>query len=245
MASGIKIENLTKSFSSAQGIKTPIKDLSLEIRENELTTVIGKSGCGKTTLLKLLSGIEIPDSGTIRFYDKNGKTIEDPKVSYVFQEPRLLPWKTVGENLELPIREKDSQTRKQLIKEALDLVCLDSVEDLYPSELSGGMAQRVGLARGVISKPDILLLDEPFSALDFLTRTKLQSDFSRLQKELSMTMLMITHDINEAVFLGNRVLYLNGGKIEKDIGIDVETPRQIGDNRLLTYQNLLLNSVFK
>ena len=113
MASGIKIENLKKSFNSAKGVITPIDNFSLDISANELTTVIGKSGCGKTTLLKLISGIEKADEGKVIFYDKDGQEIKEPRISYVFQEARLLPWKTVGQNLELPIRHEEETIRKK------------------------------------------------------------------------------------------------------------------------------------
>lgn len=116
MASGIKIENLKKSFNSAKGVITPIDNFSLDISANELTTVIGKSGCGKTTLLKLISGIEKADEGKVIFYDKDGQEIKEPRISYVFQEARLLPWKTVGQNLELPIRHEEETIRKNLLK---------------------------------------------------------------------------------------------------------------------------------
>jgi ABC-type nitrate/sulfonate/bicarbonate transport system ATPase subunit len=159
----------------------------------------------------------------------------------VFQDPRLLPWKTVEENLSLAIRHLPEEERRQRIREVLELVRLPEVEALYPSELSGGMAQRVGLARGIIAKPDLLLLDEPFSALDFMTRSRLQMDFSKIQAELGMTMVLITHDVNEAVLLSDKTVFLDEGKVKQEVNIDLPKPRRFGDQNLLPYQQTLFN----
>ncbi len=245
MTVGITINHLAKEFLSPEGTIQPVKDFSLDVPCGKLSSVIGKSGCGKTTLLKLISGLEHANNGEIKFVNEKGETVKNPKISFVFQEPRLLPWKTVGQNLALAIRQFSREEQEGRIKEALELVRLGQIQDFYPSELSGGMAQRVGLARGVISQPDILLLDEPFCSLDYMTRTKLLIDFSKLQSELSMTMLMITHDINEAVFLSTKVAYLNEGVLEQEVEIDLEIPRKIDDPRLLPYQRRLLNIILE
>ena len=201
MVTGVTLKGIRKSFQSRGRLVTPLKDFSLNLEPGKLTAVLGKSGCGKTTLLKVISGLEERDGGEISFFDEAGRSVSNPKLSLVFQDPRLLPWKTVEENLSLAIRHLPEEERRQRIREVLELVRLPEVEALYPSELSGGMAQRVGLARGIIAKPDLLLLDEPFSALDFMTRSRLQMDFSKIQAELGMTMVLITHDVNEAVLL--------------------------------------------
>ena len=174
MVTGVTLKGIRKSFQSRGRLVTPLKDFSLNLEPGKLTAVLGKSGCGKTTLLKVISGLEERDAGEISFFDEAGRSVSNPKLSLVFQAPRLLPWKTVEENLSLAIRHLPEEERRQRIREVLELVRLPEVEALYPSELSGGMAQRVGLARGIIAKPDLLLLDEPFSALDFMTRSRLQ-----------------------------------------------------------------------
>ncbi len=138
-------------------------------------------------------------------------------------------------------RLKPEEERRQRIREVLELVRLPEVEALYPSELSGGMAQRVGLARGIIAKPDLLLLDEPFSALDFMTRSRLQMDFSKIQAELGMTMVLITHDVNEAVLLSDKTVFLDEGKVKQEVNIDLPKPRRFGDQNLLPYQQTLFN----
>ena len=226
MVTGVTLKGICKSFQSRGRVVSPLKDFSLNLEPGKLTAVLGKSGCGKTTLLKVISGLEERDAG---------------EISFVFQDPRLLPWKTVEENLSLAIRHLPEEERKQRIREVLELVRLPEVEALYPSELSGGMAQRVGLARGIIAKPDLLLLDEPFSALDFMTRSRLQMDFSKIQDELGMTMVLITHDVNEAVLLSDKTVFLEEGKVKQEVNIALPKPRRFGDQNLLPFQQTLFN----
>lgn len=241
MVTGVTLKGIRKSFQSRGRLVTPLKDFSLNLEPGKLTAVLGKSGCGKTTLLKVISGLEERDGGEISFFDEAGRSVSNPKLSLVFQDPRLLPWKTVEENLSLAIRHLPEEERRQRIREVLELVRLPEVEALYPSELSGGMAQRVGLARGIIAKPDLLLLDEPFSALDFMTRSRLQMDFSKIQAELGMTMVLITHDVNEAVLLSDKTVFLDEGKVKQEVNIDLPKPRRFGDQNLLPYQQTLFN----
>ena len=230
MVTGVTLKGICKSFQSRGRVVSPLKDFSLNLEPGKLTAVLGKSGCGKTTLLKEIS-----------FFDEAGRPVSSPKLSLVFQDPRLLPWKTVEENLSLAIRHLPEEERKQRIREVLELVRLPEVEALYPSELSGGMAQRVGLARGIIAKPDLLLLDEPFSALDFMTRSRLQMDFSKIQDELGMTMVLITHDVNEAVLLSDKTVFLEEGKVKQEVNIALPKPRRFGDQNLLPFQQTLFN----
>lgn len=179
MVAGVSLVDVSKTFLDGKRAVSPLKDLSLTVQPGKLTTVLGKSGCGKTTLLKVICGLEKIDSGKIQFFRDDGSAFEDPKISLVFQDPRLLPWKSVRENLELAIRTLPVAEQEKRVNEVLELVQLSGTADLYPAQLSGGMAQRIGLARGIISRPDLLLLDEPFGALDFMTRSKLQMDFSK------------------------------------------------------------------
>ena len=245
MVVGVNVKNISKTFWNGSSPVTPLNGVSFSLEPGKLTTVLGKSGCGKTTLLKTIIGLEKIDSGSISFSYKEKDGVEKPNISLVFQEPRLLPWKTVKDNLELAIRNFDLVRREKSVSEVLELVQLPGVENLYPNQLSGGMAQRVGLARGIISKPDLLLLDEPFGALDFMTRSQLQIDFSRIQSELSMTMLLITHDINEAILLSDEVLFMKDGRIANSLKIPEKKPRNFGDANLVPYQQKLFNFFIK
>ncbi|WP_251451460.1 MULTISPECIES: ABC transporter ATP-binding protein [Sutterellaceae] len=241
MVAGVSLVDVSKTFLDGKRAVSPLKDLSLTVQPGKLTTVLGKSGCGKTTLLKVICGLEKIDSGKIQFFRDDGSAFEDPKISLVFQDPRLLPWKSVRENLELAIRTLPAAEQEKRVNEVLELVQLSGTADLYPAQLSGGMAQRIGLARGIISRPDLLLLDEPFGALDFMTRSKLQMDFSKIQTELETTMLLITHDINEAVLLSDDIAFMRDGKIAESLDINLPKPRRYGDTNLSQYQKQLFN----
>lgn len=241
MVTGVTLKNITKTYRSGDRKVSPLKQFSVEVEAGKLTTILGRSGCGKTTLLKVISGLEDKDEGSLNFFDENGNIVKEPKLSMVFQDPRLLPWKTVGENLALAVRELSEEEQKERIRNVLELVRLPNTESLYPSQLSGGMAQRVGLARGIICRPDVLLLDEPFSALDFMTRSQLQMDFSKIQNELGMTMVLITHDVNEAVLLSDKTIFLENGSAKEEVKIELPKPRRFGDQNLLSYQQRLFN----
>lgn len=241
MVIGAHIQNLSKSYTSGKRIVRPLLNCCIDIPPGRLTAVLGRSGCGKTTFLKMLSHLEEKDGGEITFYDENCQEVVNPKISMVFQDPRLLPWKTIRENLSLAIRTLPEDEQEAKIREVLELVRLPNIENLYPSQLSGGMAQRIGLARGIIAKPDILLLDEPFGALDFLTRSQLQMDFSKIQQDLGMTMVLITHDVNEAVLLSDKTVFFEDGKVKEELNISLTKPRKFGDENLLPYQQKLFN----
>lgn len=241
MVIGAHVLNLCKSYSSEGRTVHPLVNCSLDIPPGKLTAILGRSGCGKTTFLKMLSQLEKKDSGQITFYSEDEKQISNPKIALVFQDPRLLPWKTTRENLSLAIRHLSLEEQEEKIKNVLKLVRLPNIENLYPSQLSGGMAQRVGLARGIIAKPDILLLDEPFGALDFFTRSQLQMDFSKIQQELGITMVLITHDVNEAAMLSDKTVFLEDGRVKEEVNIFLPKPRKFGDENLLPYQQKLFN----
>ena len=152
MVAGVSLVDVSKTFLDGKRAVSPLKDLSLTVQPGKLTTVLGKSGCGKTTLLKVICGLEKIDSGKIQFFRDDGSAFEDPKISLVFQDPRLLPWKSVRENLELAIRTLPAAEQEKRVNEVLELVQLSGTADLYPAQLSGGMAQRIGLARGIDRK---------------------------------------------------------------------------------------------
>ena len=214
----IEVDQVSKAFASDRGRVVTADGLTLTAAAGEITAVIGESGCGKTTLLRMIAGLETPDSGSIRFTNPE-KPDTAPRISVVFQEPRLFPWIAVRE---LPGSEKWGRT-----DEALKAVRLCDAADAFPKELSGGMAQRAGFARAIAQSPDILLLDEAFGALDALTRTVLYQEFQALQSERRMTVLLITHDVLEAVMLSRTILRLRGGVIDESFAVPFPYPRSL------------------
>lgn len=213
----IRLEHVTKSF----GEQIVLDDLNLTVREGEILTVIGRSGCGKTTMLRMINGLQKPDSGKI-FVEGEDISRTDlialrRRIGYVIQNKGLFPHMTVEKNISyVPVisgRRNKEENRKQVL-ELLRLVGLEeSMANRYPSELSGGQQQRVGIARALAGKAKILLMDEPFGALDEITKRSMQEELLELQKKLKMTIVFITHDIREAMKLGNRVLVMENGKI--------------------------------
>ena len=181
--------------------------------------MIGVSGCGKSTLIRIIGGLETASSGTVLV---NGQAVLKPtrKIGFVFQDHRLLPWLTVTENIRLALN-KDEKNQKETVEKYLTLVGLEKFADAYPKQLSGGMAQRVAIARSLVNRPDILLLDEPFGALDAMTRISMQLELQKIWKAQKTTMILITHDIDEAVYLGQRVVVMSPrpGKIKKIVPV--------------------------
>lgn len=207
--------------SRAFGALEVLRELSLTITRGEFVAVVGPSGCGKTTLLNLLSGYDQPSSGSIR---------RDGEVRMVYQQDGLFPWMTVAENIALGLRElKAEAERARQTNELLRLIRLESFERHYPHQLSGGMRQRVELARALAGDSDILLLDEPFSALDYLTRLRLRQELARLLEERPRTVALVTHDIEEAAQLADRVIVLSErpARIQYELSIAAPRPRDL------------------
>lgn len=199
-----------------------LSDITLDIPDCELIAIVGVSGCGKTTLLRIIGGLEQQTSGQVLVY---GKPVAGAsrKTGFIFQDHRLLPWLTVEDNIKLAL---DRQTPNQdaIVKENLELVQLKDFGEKYPHQLSGGMAQRVSIARALANKPRVLLLDEPFGALDAMTRIHMQQALRGIWKKERITMILITHDIEEAIFLGERVVVLSSrpGRIKQIVEIPQE-----------------------
>jgi sulfonate transport system ATP-binding protein len=212
MTQELHIAGLTKAFGAAPPVLGP---LSLTFEAEGLTAIVGRSGCGKSTLLRCLAGLERPSRGSVLL---GGAPIRPEQVGYVFQEPRLMPWLNVRKNVAFGLRHLRGNMRENAIEEALSLVGLLHAGDLLPKQLSGGMAQRVALARALAPKPEILLLDEPFSALDPLTREQMQAHVLHVSQHFKATMVLITHDMDEALMLATRVIALRGqpGRIVAD-----------------------------
>ena len=210
----ISIEGIARRFPGARGDTTVFEDLWLSMRRGEFVCIIGHSGCGKTTVLNILAGLDAPSAGTVIV---DGQAIEGPSIdrAVIFQSHALLPWRTVMGNVAYAVtskwpRRSSAETAAQAQK-FIDLVGLSGAEGKRPAELSGGMKQRVGIARALSIEPKIMLMDEPFSALDALTRGTLQDEVRRICTETGQTVFMITHDVDEAIYLADRVLLMTNG----------------------------------
>ena len=226
MSATIRFDEVTKVFETPDGAGTTALDrISLDVRAGELLTLVGPSGCGKSTLLDLLGGLSQPTSGRVFV---GGKEITGPGLDrgIVFQQYALLPWRTAQGNVEFGLEAKGiaRRERAQRAREFLDLVGLAGFADRYPHELSGGMKQRVAIARSLAYDPEVLLMDEPFAALDAQTRERLQEELIRIWRRTGTTVIFITHDIDEAVFLGHRVAVMSArpGRIKEVIAIDLD-----------------------
>jgi nitrate/nitrite transport system ATP-binding protein len=227
----LSIEGVTKTFESRKGDFAALATIDLAIRRGEFVTLIGHSGCGKTTLLNLVAGLAAPTSGTILLAGKHVAG-PGPDRGVVFQNHSLLPWLTCFENVHLAVErvfpEKKDRLRQRTAA-ALELVGLSHAEHKYPHEISGGMKQRVGIARALAIEPKVLLLDEPFGALDALTRATLQDELMRIVAQTAATVLMVTHDVDEAVLLSDRVVMMTNGPaalIGEVLDVDLPRPRE-------------------
>lgn len=222
----LEISRLNKRFDSAGGGVRALQDVELTVKQGEFVTVIGPSGCGKSTLLRIIAGLDTGYTGHVAL---EGEAIGGPGVDkgFVFQEHRLFPWLTVEKNIasDLPLGNKEIRHK---VDELIDLVQLNGFEKSYPRELSGGMAQRVAIARALLRSPKILLLDEPFGALDAFTRAHMQQALLEIWRKNKTTMILVTHDIDEAVCLGERVVILEPrpGRIRQTVRVDLPHPRR-------------------
>ena len=221
----IAINAVTKSFRNAA---VAVENISLQVERGEFVTFLGPSGCGKSTLLKLVSGLSPVSEGSIKV---NGMTPENARelMSFIFQDATLLPWRTVEQNvgLGLELEHAARAIRQERVEKMLDLVSLNHVAKRFPRQLSGGMKMRVSIARALVSRPRILLLDEPFAALDEVTRDRLNEELLRLYAEQRWTVLFVTHSVGEAIFLSTRVIVLapHPGRIAHEIQVNLPWPR--------------------
>jgi sulfonate transport system ATP-binding protein len=203
-----------------------LHDLSLAVGPGEIVVIIGGSGCGKSTLLRLVCGLDRPSQGAIML---DGDVIAAPheKIGIVFQEPRLLPWLAVAGNVGFGLAHRPARERARRVAAALDRVALADKAQVWPRELSGGQAQRVAIARALVPRPEVLLLDEPFSALDAFTRTDLQDHLLDLWADAKPTLIVVTHDVDEAIVLADRIMVMcpRPGRIFDEIGVDLPRPR--------------------
>ena len=236
----IRLDGVGQVFDGREGRVTALEKIDLHVRGGEFVTLIGRSGCGKSTLLRLIAGLLPPTSGAVQVA---GEPVTGPRrdVSFMFQRPALLPWRSVLSNVMLPVEiDKGSDRGKAAYRDRahqlLELVGLQGFERRLPHELSGGMQQRVSLCRSLIRDPQVMLMDEPFSALDALTRTELSEELQRIKMELATTIVFVTHSIEEAVVLADRVVVLTPrpGRMREVVDIDIPRPRSLAQNEYVT-----------
>jgi NitT/TauT family transport system ATP-binding protein len=247
--SKLAIDNVSKSFQSASGTVLALDHVSLQVDEGEFVCLVGASGCGKTTLLNIIAGLEKPDSGNVL---ADGKPISSPGRDrlVMFQEPALFPWLDVFGNVLFGLKLKPNLTnkdRRDVAKYYLELVGLTRFERANIHELSGGMKQRVALARALAPNPRVLLMDEPFAALDALTREQLYGDLQRIWEERKKTIVFVTHNVREAACLGERVLLFSPhpGRIQEEFAVDLPRPRDINSVDLASYATKIIRSLRK
>lgn len=239
----VTVRDLSKSFALNGQRLAVLRDLQLEVRGGETLAIVGPSGCGKTTLLRVLAGLESPDSGEVLI---DGQTVQGvgTERAIIFQEPRLLPWLTVLGNVAfgLQVRGTPRDRAEARARHYIRLVGLAEFESAFPRQLSGGMAQRVGIARALTVQPEILLLDEPLGALDAMTKLTMQEELARIWREEKVTMILVTHDLEEAIFLADRVLVLPKEKdaVPRLISVDLPRPRDRSDSGFVQMRRRLM-----
>jgi NitT/TauT family transport system ATP-binding protein len=233
--------DVKKIFAPTRPGQPPVvalRNISFEAEGHTFVTLVGPSGCGKSTFLNMVSGIERPSGGTLEVI---GRSTGAARIGYVFQDPRLLPWKTVLQNMEYVLDDRTGAERAVRGRRFLELVNLGATAEMYPGQLSGGMQQRVGIARALSIEPDLLLMDEPFSHLDAITARDLRVELQRLWLDTQSTILFVTHDVMEAVLLSSRVIMMSSqGVVFRDISVDLPFPRRQTDKDVAILQAEIL-----
>lgn len=232
----LEIENVSRTYFDDYGNKVEaLQNINLSVRRGEFLSIIGSSGCGKTTLLRLIAGLDRPETGTLTL---NGSPISgpDPQRGYVFQQGGLFHWLTVEKNIAAGLKARGVYKRnRELVARFIELVGLKGFEKSYPHQISGGMAQRVAIARALINNPEVLLLDEPMGALDTFTRADIQDKLLELHKQNKTTMILVTHDVDEAVYLSDRIVIMTPrpGRISEITEVNLPHPRHRGSTEFL------------
>lgn len=238
---GLTINDVSKSFKDDKGdMKAVLKNMNLTVNKGEFVCILGHSGCGKSTLLNLIAGYIKPDKGAIMVNDEQVKGPSADR-GVVFQEHALFPWYTVTQNIAFGplVNGKNKDDATEIAKKYVSMIGLEGYENSYPSSLSGGMQQRVGIARALANTPEILLMDEPLGALDALTRESMRQELLRIWMELKPTVVFITHSISEAVYLADRVIVLKEGETNMEVDIELERPRDYKNAKFLEYVDSL------
>lgn len=239
----LTLDRVSKSFAKIDGdnITHALDEINAQMHDGEFISIVGTSGCGKSTILRLIAGLTVPTEGTITL---NGREITgpDPNRGMVFQKPTLFPWLTVEKNISFSLR-MQKKNDEEKVQRMLRLIGLEEFRNDYPGQLSGGMAQRVALARALVNEPDILLMDEPLGALDAFTRMNIQDEILDMWQKRKQLIVMVTHDIDEAIYMGSRVLVMEArpGKIRKEINIDLPYPRNRSSREFVAYRNEILD----
>lgn len=241
----IAVSGVSKQFSSDAGVLTALSDISFTVGRGETVCIVGASGCGKSTLLRAIAGLDPDHDGTITI---DGTEILQPskQIGIVFQEPRLFPWLTVRRNIRFPLSGIPKKQKIATANKYIKLVGLTGFEKVFPSHLSGGMAQRAGIARALVNNPPVLLLDEPFGALDAFTKIAMQNELKRIQREFGTTMILVTHDIDEAVYLADRVIVFSSrpGRIRQIIPVELPEPRDRNSYEFLEVRRSIFSQFF-
>ncbi|WP_017211088.1 ABC transporter ATP-binding protein [Clostridium beijerinckii] len=240
------INHLNKNFNVDGKSVNILNDINLNINEGEFVAIVGHSGCGKSTLLKIIAGLLDYDDGNVTL-DSRKITKPDIDRGMVFQEHRLFPWLTIKENLAIGLDKLDNKNKEEIISEHLKLVKLEGFENVYPHQLSGGMSQRAAIARALVNAPEVLLLDEPFGALDALTKIMLQEEILKIWEKEKTTMIMVTHDIEEAVYLADRIVVMSArpGKIKEVVKVDLGRSRDRGSADFARIKKRILSHFFE
>lgn len=242
----LKISNVDKYFEKDGETFQVLNNINLTVAEGEFLCIVGASGCGKSTLLRSIAGFDTRYEGEITV---NGERVTKPEKirGMVFQEHRLFPWLNVEDNISYVLNEGTAEEKAKIVEEHIELVGLKGFEKTYPRQLSGGMAQRAGIARALVNKPEILLLDEPFGALDAFTKIQMQQEVKRIHKQEKTTMILVTHDIDEAVFLADRIVVMSArpGTIKKIVNVELAEPRNRNNNEFLEIRKLIFNEFFE
>ncbi|WP_264313762.1 ABC transporter ATP-binding protein [Pseudomonas putida] len=242
----LTLRGLSKTYALKGKPMQVLKDIELNIRPGEFVSIVGASGCGKSTLLRLIVGLDQDYQGQILL---DQQPVHGPGLErgIVFQDHRLFPWMTLQQNIALALKNHamPAAQKDRLVAEHIELVGLSGYEQAYPHQLSGGMAQRAAIARALVNKPKVLLLDEPLGALDALTRVRLQQELQRIWVQERCTVIMVTHDIEEALYLGDRVIVMDAhpGRIREDLRIDLPHPRERDSALLHDYKQRLLGEL--
>ena len=242
----LRILNITKDFPAPEdaGVRNrALDDVSLSLAPGELVSLIGPSGCGKSTLLRLIAGLDLPNSGEL-YVGSQRITGPSAERGLVFQDPNLFPWLTVGRNIQAGLVARGLlHSKRHEVDEFLRLVGLESFARAYPHHLSGGMAQRVALARALINHPKVLLLDEPLGALDAFTRMRMQDEVLQLWQNRRTTTLLVTHDIDEAIYMSDRIVIMTPrpGRIERNLDIPIRRPRERNSDEFLKLRGEILD----